>query len=542
MAGLIRQLGVELGKRLVHADAWNQHGYYEDAELVEFHGRIFRDLLPRGGRGHRDWGWSEAGTSLLSGLERYRSTALRLAAARAARSPLWGFKDPRVSLLLRFWDGCLPDVRFLLVYRAPWEVADSMQRVKGDVFRKHPEYAIPIWCHYNRCLLSFHRQNRDRSLLVSINALPEALARLRFLLLNRLDLDDTGADLSAGFDTSLLSQSEVDDPRAGLLRIAYPACAQLHAELEEEADLPSFSDSAPALPHRKTAPPATPGLSVIVPTHNDAILLLDALASLEQAGLQDAEVIVVDDGSTDSESLRILTGLTRAGYRILRIPNRGLAAARNMGIASCSGRYVLTLDADNRILPGFIEAAIAILDADPNIGIVHSSWRLFGEQSGLVDGIPFRIRRMAYGNAIDACAVFRRTVWEDLGGYHEAMTGWEDWEFWLHAHSHGWGFQLVFAPGFEYRVRSESLSRRSNRFGTRHRLRHHIVQRHMTLLAGQMPAALRRCSVAWSRLLPRKAASRFDRLLTYGWWHIAWELVHWRSRLARAQKAAAMGR
>lgn len=139
---------------------------------------------------------------------------------------------------------------------------------------------------------------------------------------------------------------------------------------------------------------------------------------------------------------------------------------------------VLILDAGNRLLPGFVELATAILDTDPNIGIVHSSWRLFGEQTGSVDGIPFQIRRMAYGNASDACPVFRRTVWEDLGGYHEAITGLEGWEFWLHAHRRGWGVQLVSAPGFEYRVRPESLVRRSNRFGTRHRLRHHIFQRH----------------------------------------------------------------
>lgn len=545
MAGLVRHLGVDLGERLVRADAWNRHGYHEDAELVAFHGRIFRALLPRGSHGHTDWGWSVTAVPDLSCLDRFRPAALRLAAARAARSPLWGFKDPRVSLLLDFWDGCIPDARFLLVYRAPWQVADSMQRLKADLFRRHPEYAIPIWCRYNRCLLDFHRRQSGRCLLVSIDALPGALRPLQSHVANRFGLRATGVDLSAGYDASLLARSQANDPWEGLLRIAYPTCAQLYAELQEAADLPADQGHPLGLPPLRQAPPAAapvaPVLSVIVPTHDDAILLLDALASLERAALEDVEVIVVDDGSIGLESRRILTALAEAGYRILRTPNRGLAAARNTGIAAAAGRYILTLDADNRLLPGFVEAATAILEADSTVGIVHSGWRLFGQRTGTVDGTPFQIRRMAYGNAIDACAVFRRAVWKDLGGYYEAMSGLEDWEFWLHAHNRGWGFQLVSGPGFDYRVRPESLIQRSNRFGTRHRLRHLILQRHTALLADQMPAPLRSCAAACRRLMPARAAGRLERQLTWCWWHIAWELVHWRARIALVRKATAKG-
>lgn len=114
VAGLLQRTGVDLGEKLIPADAWNRHGYHEDAELVNFHGRIFRSLLPRGARGHADWGWTETGTLDLTGLHRFRPAALRLAAERFARSPRWGFKDPRTTLLLDFWHECVPDARFVL--------------------------------------------------------------------------------------------------------------------------------------------------------------------------------------------------------------------------------------------------------------------------------------------------------------------------------------------------------------------------------------------------------------------------------------------
>lgn len=525
-AGLLRRLGVHLGERLIPADDWNRHGYHEDAELVSFHGQIFRALLPTGTRGHVDWGWSESVPLDLSGLERFRRTALRLASARAARSPSWGFKDPRATLLLDFWDSCLRDARFVFVYRAPWLVADSMQRLRADLFRRHPEYAIPIWTRYNRCLLDFHRRNRERSLLLNIDALPEALVAFKALAVERLGLRHLPIELGSGVDVALLSRSLAHDPLAGLTRAVHPECHQLYAELEAAADLPGPRGCPTGAPNPIRQPVAHPVLSVIVPTHNDATLLVDALASLERAELRDAEVIVVDDGSTDPECRRILASLRASGQRILHTPNRGLASARNTGIAAATGRYLLPLDADNRLLPGFVETAAAILDSNPAVGVVHSGWRTFGGQNGVVHGRPFRINKMAYCNEIDACAVFRRSLWADLGGYHETMTGFEDWEFWLHAHARNWGFELVTEPGFEYRVRPESLVRRSNQLGTRHRLRQQILERHADLLREQMPGALRWCCAEVFTLLPARIAERWERALIQIWYHLAWEIFH----------------
>ena len=65
-------------------------------------------------------------------------------------------------MLLDFWDARLPDARYVIVYRAPWDVSDSMQRLGAAEFLSHPEFAYRIWHHYNRVLLAFARRHRDR--------------------------------------------------------------------------------------------------------------------------------------------------------------------------------------------------------------------------------------------------------------------------------------------------------------------------------------------------------------------------------------------
>lgn len=297
-------------------------------------------------------------------------------------------------------------------------------------------------------------------------------------------------------------------------------------------------------PIHPTSPAATPVasvLSVFMATDDDTNLLLDALASVERATRENVEVNVVNEGRIGLECQRILTALDVAGCQFLRPSNRGLAAARDTGIVAAAGSDILLLEADNHLLPGFVEAAMAILEANPTVGIVHSGWRCFDQRSGTVDGIPVQIRKMADGNAIDACAVFRRPVWKAPGGYHEAISGLEDWEFWLHALSFGWGSQLISGPGFDDRVRPESLIHRSNRIRTRHHLRRLILQRHTALPTTQRPRPLHRCAIACCSLLPARLAGCHERQFTWRLWHIAWGIVHRRGLDASARKAATKG-
>jgi glycosyltransferase involved in cell wall biosynthesis len=217
---------------------------------------------------------------------------------------------------------------------------------------------------------------------------------------------------------------------------------------------------SPGTPDPPLASPVEqPRLSVIVPCHDDGDYLIDAVASVER-NAPAAELIVVDDGSTQPRTVEVLAAFREAGYRVIEQPHSGLSAARNRGIAAAAGDYLLPLDADNRLLPGFAAEAAALLDAEPAVGVVYGDRREFGARTGDVAVPELDLPRMLWSNYIDACAVVRRAVWSDVGGYDVAFHDWEDWDFWLGAAERGWRFLHLPRPTFEYRIRPDSLHQR----------------------------------------------------------------------------------
>lgn len=91
-------------------------------------------------------------------------------------------------------------------------------------------------------------------------------------------------------------------------------------------------------------------------------MLLDAVESVHASTYRDVEIIISADGSADQETLSVLDELEKQqGIQVLRHPNQGVSAARNAGVAASTGRYLMMLDADDRIEPTYIEKAVAVL-------------------------------------------------------------------------------------------------------------------------------------------------------------------------------------
>jgi len=529
VAGLLAALGVDLGRRLIPADRRNPRGYFEDAEIVEFHGRLFRALLPAAARGHVDWGWSEEAELDREGLAAFAREARELAGERARTGRPWGFKDPRASLLLDFWVGCIDQARFVLVYRQPWQVADSMQRIGRRVFLEHPSYAYRIWEHYNRCLADFYERHSARCLLLDAGRLPQELERLRLLLTVKLGLELGPAELGASYDPELFHSEGGDDPRADLVATAYPECTRLLERLDGLADISGGGTWRRRPPPRTLLGRPDPGrpvaISIVIPVHDDGVLLLDALASVERCGSRDCELILVDDGSRDPETLRILAALRGRGHFVVERENGGLSAARNTAIACARGRYVLPLDADNRLRPGFVEAAMAALASDPGLGVVYGDRQLFGALQERVAVPEFELCKMLAGNYIDACALYRRELWEQAGGYDTAMTGLEDWEFWLGAGRRGWRFRHLDLVAFDYRVRPDSLLATSLVGRARRRLMGHVLHKHVDAFHERLPAPLRALSSAACLLVPQRWQAGVRQAAAGLFWHPLWALV-----------------
>ena len=176
----------------------------------------------------------------------------------------------------------------------------------------------------------------------------------------------------------------------------------------------------------------SPIVSVVIPCYNHGDFLGVSIESVLNQTFKQYEIIVVDDGSNDGPTKNALDRSKHPKIHVLRTENQGLASARNNGIRAARGRYILPLDADDKIAPDYIRQAVAVLDQKKEYGIVYCNAEFFGNQSGPWKLPSFTLDRMLLGNIIFYCALFRKDDWAKVGGYNKNMKdGWEDWDFWL---------------------------------------------------------------------------------------------------------------
>src|SRR2546426_3161379 len=201
-------------------------------------------------------------------------------------------------------------------------------------------------------------------------------------------------------------------------------------------------------------------VSIVIPCYNHGAMLREALASVEQArNTNVVEVIIVDDGSSEAETIQILNEAAEAGHCVVPQPNRGVSAARNAGIRLAKGEFILPLDSDNRLRDIYLNEGLSLLKNNPSIGVIYTDAEYFGERTGRWHVPNFNLLSMIRGNFIDTCALFRKKLWEEVGGYDEQMpwTGWEDWDFWLRVANRQGTFVHLAKVGFDHRAGSDSL-------------------------------------------------------------------------------------
>jgi glycosyltransferase involved in cell wall biosynthesis len=235
-----------------------------------------------------------------------------------------------------------------------------------------------------------------------------------------------------------------------------------------------------------------PDISIIIPCYNDADYLPECIQSIPQSmdGIS-MEVILVNDGSTEPRMLQLLKEL-EIRYTVIHQPNSGAAVARNTGIAASKGKYILPVDADNRIVPDLIKKSLALLNSSSQIDIIYTDAYLLGEETGVRTVGLFDAQRLLTGNYIDTCAVFRREVWEQTGGYDVSLSRltYEDWEFWIHAYEKGFQFYYIPEPLYYYRVKPSSRNTVGLQPEKRKEMVLHIVQRHKLLFETHLEQTL----------------------------------------------------
>jgi glycosyltransferase involved in cell wall biosynthesis len=211
---------------------------------------------------------------------------------------------------------------------------------------------------------------------------------------------------------------------------AYPTWARAAADLAWPAATAAAAEPAPLS--------STARVAVVIPTYNYARFLGAALASIDAQTVAPAEIIVVDDGSTDDPAAA-LEG--RPDVRLLRQPHLGLSAARNTGWRAATSEFVVFLDADDRLRPQAIALNLEQFEKRPECGLAYGAFANLKLATGQVELVEFEtpgpdpVAGFLRGNRIGmhGTVMYRRELLEALDGFDATLTACEDYDLYLRA-------------------------------------------------------------------------------------------------------------
>lgn len=188
---------------------------------------------------------------------------------------------------------------------------------------------------------------------------------------------------------------------------------------------------------RKMAQNIADDIEVVITSYNQGEMILDAVRSVCSQTLLPARIILVDDGSTEEESVRIMEKMQKTEsypvpLDVIRQENRGVSAARNTGLRAVQTPYALVLDGDDKLKPQYLEKVRELLHGDTSM-VAASSWmQTFGVLDAVVKPGGGTIGAFLSRNCCPATHLLKLEAWKACGGYDESMrAGFEDWDFFL---------------------------------------------------------------------------------------------------------------
>ncbi|BAN23947.1 glycosyltransferase [Caballeronia insecticola] len=259
----------------------------------------------------------------------------------------------------------------------------------------------------------------------------------------------------------------------------------------------AFEAMKEALPYRHPEVPASrivfqhdrlvySQVTVVIPLFNYERYVLQALESVAAQTLWDIDLVVVDDCSTD-QSLSVVVEWCKTNKerfnRVLVLQNTvnsKLGPTRNVGFDNADTPYVITLDADNRLLPTCAEKCLEAARRSA-AAFVYPRIITFGADTFVMGDTPYDPARFIGGNFVDAMALISKAAWACVGGYENVPHGWEDYEFWCKLAERG----LLGTPEggdtplAEYRIHAASMLRQhTNHEANLARTRAFLEERH----------------------------------------------------------------
>ena len=202
-------------------------------------------------------------------------------------------------------------------------------------------------------------------------------------------------------------------------------------------------------------------VSVVMPCYNDGKYIGESVDSLRKQTYSNIELLIIDDGSDDRETVDVIHSLSFPDLKVLHTDHVGPSGARNNGIKEARGEYILPLDADDLIDPTYIEKAVSIMQKNPDVGIVYCKADQFGERTGPWELPDYSLNAELLDNVIFVTALFRRKDWEEIGGFSTTFkNGMEDYDFWLSLIQKGCEVVQIPEVLFHYRIKRVSRTTR----------------------------------------------------------------------------------
>jgi glycosyltransferase involved in cell wall biosynthesis len=210
-------------------------------------------------------------------------------------------------------------------------------------------------------------------------------------------------------------------------------------------------------------------VSVVMPVYNGEAFLETAIRSVLTQTHRDLELVVVDDGSTDSTpDILARFAAIDPRIRVIRQTHRGVSAARNRALAACQGEWVANLDSDDHMLPNRLERQMTFVEQNPEVRVfacrayyINGEGRILGKTRLEPFVTPEQLRRYVDRGGIvgvnHSSVMMHRATILQVGGYREEFHSAEDLDLWNRVVERGYLFLLQDEILTEYRIHSRSI-------------------------------------------------------------------------------------
>ncbi len=200
-----------------------------------------------------------------------------------------------------------------------------------------------------------------------------------------------------------------------------------------------------------------PKVSIVIPYFNHGKFIEGTIKSVFDQDYDNIEVILVNDSSTDPESIEVFESLNDDRIQKYTVPNGGPCSAKNFGVSKAKSEIIGFLDSDNEFLPGYIDFAVESLSQEDVIWC-FSDCVYFGDKTGVRNQVLKSKEEIFINSPIDNCLFIKKSCFEEIGGFDEYLNrlGLEDWELIVRLLINEKPFLHKPVPLFKYRVLNES--------------------------------------------------------------------------------------